>query len=179
MGSMHWRIQLGRFRRQLTMDALRVLPRSALRVVPGSSRSFGPPRRSATWEDYRQRYRAAWLEVFPAQPCTYPRPETESSDLAARLWRPDWPALGIAVLEGGRVLDAEGWPVGRDDTVLIDLATGIERREYMSYLTRRCVLNTEIKGRALNLGSCYARENYCHFLLDALPRLELFLRAGL
>src|SRR2546423_5492453 len=116
MGSTHWRIRLGRARRQLTMDALRVLPRSALSLVPGNSRGFGPPRRSATWEEYRQRYGAAWREVFPAQVCTYPRPETDSRELAARLWRADWPDLGIAVLEGGRVLDAEGWPVGLDDT---------------------------------------------------------------
>jgi hypothetical protein len=98
--------------------------------------------------------------------------------LAARLWRDSWPAQGVAVLRPGRVLDAEGWPIVAHDTLLIDLATGIERPEYTAYLTRRCERDASKRGRALNLASCYARENYCHFLLDALPRLALFFRAG-
>ncbi len=172
------RVRLGRLRRQWTMDALRILPKSALIVLPGSSRRFGPPRRWALWDDYRARTKARWIEVLPAQSCSYPRPHAPP-ELAVRLWRDDWPAQGIAVLENARVLDAEGWPIGKRDTLLIDLATGLERPEYTAYLSLRCPIDTAVGGRALNLASCYARENYCHFLLDALPRLEMFLRAGL
>jgi hypothetical protein len=160
------------------MDALRLLPRSWPRMVPGTSRQFGPPRRWTTWTEYRARLAVEWKEVLPALPCSY-RPADAPPALAARLWREGWPAQGVAVLRPGRVLDAEGWPVGADDTLLIDLATGLDRPEYTAYLTRRCQLDTAKRGRALNLASCYARENYCHFLLDALPRLELFFRAGL
>jgi hypothetical protein len=114
---------------------------------------------------------------MPAQFCTYPKPEAPAA-LAERLWRDDWPEQGVAIFRNARVLGAEGWPVGENDTLLIDLATGLDRPEYTAYLIDRCVLDTSKRGTALNLATCYARENYCHFLLDALPRLELFLRAG-
>jgi hypothetical protein len=174
----HWRIRLGRARRQFVMDALRMLPRGTMTLLPGTSASFGPPRRWSVFSEYRQDHDAEWLEVFPPQPCTYPKPEAEPA-LAARLWREGWPAQGVAVLPHARALDAEGWPIGARDTLLVDLATGLDRPEYTAYLTKRCELVTTHHGRALNLASCYGRENYCHFLLDALPRLELFLRAGL
>jgi hypothetical protein len=174
----HWRVKLGRMRRQLTMSALGVLPRRTMRVVPGTSQQFGPPRRWANWDDYRQRFGAEWIPIVPAMRCRYPRPKTDGA-LAERLWRDDWPEMGLAVLENARVLGAEGWPVGERDTLLIDLATGLERPEYTAFLIDRCRLDPSRTGTALNLASCYARENYCHFLLDALPRLELFLRSGL
>ena len=174
----HWRIRLGRARRQLIMDALHVLPRDAVALLPGTSEKYGPPRRSSVFSEYRNRHASDWLEVFPEQACAYPRPQAEPS-LAARLWREGWPAQGVAVLPHARVLDAEGWPVAAHDTLLVDLATGLDRPEYTAFLTKRCELEPAQTGRALNLASCYARENYCHFLLDALPRLELFLRAGL
>lgn len=173
----HWRVQLGRYRRQLIMSALGVLPRRSMQFVPGNSRQFGPPRRWATWDAYRRRYGAEWHEVFPAAACPYPSASVHS-ELAARLFRDGWPAQGLATLRPGRVLDADGWPVGQNDTLLIDLATGLDRAEYTAFLPRRCRLDRSKSGRTLNLATCYGRENYCHFLLDALPRLELFLRSG-
>jgi len=162
------------------MDVLRVVPKRVFTFVPGTSLRLGPPRRWALWPDYLRTHLsfAHGLSVFPAQSCTYPRAHADPA-LAARLWRDGWPAQGIAVIPNGRVLDSEGWPIGERDTLLVDLATGINEPQYTAYLTKRCTLDTTHTGRALNLASCYARENYCHFLLDALPRLELFLRAGL
>lgn len=161
------------------MTALGVLPPGTARLLPGSSRSFGPPRRWATWEQYRQQFpEARWIPVFPETRCVYPRPDA-SRDVAERLWRSTFPELGVAVIPNGRVVGADGWPVGNRDTLLVDLATGLERPEYTAYLVNRCRLDASRAGRALNLGTVYARDNYCHFLLDALPRLELFLRAGL
>ncbi len=147
-------------------------------LVPGSSRHFGPPRRWATWSDYLPRHGGEWLEVLPAQPCPYPRAATDPG-LAAQLWRDGWPTQGVAIIPEGRVLDAEGWPIGKRDTLLIDLAIGRNQIEYTAFLTKRCALDPTHRGRALNLAACHARENYCHFLLEALPRLELFYRAGL
>lgn len=160
------------------MSLLGIIPRGAVRILPGTSRHFGPPRRWATFSQYRQRYRCVWREVLPATSCLYPKPEAAPA-LSDRLWRAGWPEQGVAFLPGARALGAEGWPVGEDDTLLIDLATGLERPEYTAYLTGRCRIDRSRGGRALNLASCYARENYCHFLLDALPRLELALRAGI
>lgn len=171
-------MRLGRLRQQLVMEALRVLPRRSLSLLPGTSRQFGPPRRWMTFDEYRDRFEADWIEVIPATPCGYPRPEACPA-LIARLWRDSWPAQGIAVLPSARVLGSEGWPVAERDTLLIDLATGHDRAEYTAFLNTRCTLDEGYGGRALNLASCYARENYCHFLLDALPRLELFHRARL
>jgi len=178
MASTHWRITLGRVRRQLIMRLLRVLPRRFMVLVPGSSRRFGPPRRWSTWTQYQARHGSKWIEIVPPEKCAYPRALTDTS-LAAQLWREGWPAQGVAVIFGGRVLDAEGWPVGQRDTLLIDLAIGRDQIEYTAFLTKRCTLDAAHRGRALNLAVCHARENYCHFLLEALPRLELFFRAGL
>ncbi len=172
------RIHLGRTRRQLTMHVLRVMPRSALRILPGSSRWFGPPRGWATWPEYREATGAEWRGVFPARECRYPRPLAGEKALAARLWRQGWPEQGVAILKNARVLDADGWPIAKADTLLVDLATGHGRPEYTAYLSKRCRIDDRVRGRLLNLATCYARENYCHFLLEALPRLELFLRAG-
>ena len=178
MPSVHWRVRLGRMRRQLTMMALGIVPPSTLRLLPRSSREFGPPRRFAVWKDYHRRYPAVkWLPVFPEMPCQYPRPEGHA-DLAARLWKEDWPELGMAILPNGRVLNGEGSPIGERDTLLIDFATGLERPEYSSYLITRCRMDTNRTGRALNLGTVFGGDNYCHFVLEALPRLELFWRAG-
>jgi hypothetical protein len=160
------------------MLLLSVLPRRSMILVPWTSRTFGPPRRWSTWQEYKNNFGGEWLEVLPAQACPYPRAQTELG-LSAQLWRDDWPAQGVAVIPDGRVLDAEGWPVGKRDTLLIDLAIGRPQIEYTAFLTKRCILDTAHQGKALNLATCYARENYCHFLLEALPRLELFLRAGL
>ncbi|MFT3780395.1 MAG: glycosyltransferase family 61 protein [Nibricoccus sp.] len=160
------------------MQALRVLPRRSLALLPGSSKQFGPPRRWETWESYRPKHKAAWREVFPSQNCTYPV-ATANNDLQRRLWRDTWPAQGVAAIPQGRVLDAQGWPVAEKDTLLIDLAIGHHQLEYSALLTKRCVLDPTISGKALNLGTCHAQENYCHFLLEALPRLELFFRSGL
>ncbi|MGC4074379.1 MAG: glycosyltransferase family 61 protein [Nibricoccus sp.] len=177
MASTHWRITLGRYRRLLIMTLLRVLPRRSLVLLPGSSKTFGPPRRWSTWADYRKKHDCEWREVLPPLPCRYSRADSDPG-LAAQLWREGWPAQGVALIPHARVLDSEGWPIGKQDTLLIDLAIGRDLAEYTAFLSKRCILDSTRRGRALNLGVCHARENYCHFLLEALPRLELFLRAG-
>jgi len=178
MASVHWHVRLGRMRRQLTMRALGVIPPSTLRLLPKTSREFGPPRRFAEWKDYRRRHSdVKWHPVFPAARCEYPLPEGPP-ELVQRLWKDDWPELGVAIIPNGRTLNGEGWPIGERDTLLIDLATGLGRPEYSAYLVTRCLLDTSRTGRALNLGTVFGGDNYCHFLLEALPRLELFWRAG-
>lgn len=178
MANVHWQVRLGRLRRQLTMLALGVVSPRILRFLPKTSLEFGPPRRFSVWEDYRRAHPTVkWRSVFPATPCRYPLPCGPEA-LTSRLWKSDWPELGVAVLPNGRVLNGEGWPIGEKDTLLIDLATGLERPEYSSYLMTRCAMDSTRAGRALNLGTVFGGDNYCHFLLEALPRLELFWRAG-
>jgi len=177
VAQVHWRVKLGRLRRLLLMQLLRFLPRRGLILLPGSSRNFGPPRRWATRADYQRRHSSKWIEVFPSQQCTYPHAPGNVA-LAEQLWRDSWPEQGVAIIRRGRVLDAQGWPVGERDTLLIDLAIGRHQLEYSALLIKRCQRDTVIGGRALNLGTCHAQENYCHFLLEALPRLELFFRSG-
>lgn len=178
MDSVHWHVRLGRMRRQFLMMSLGVMPRAAFQLLPKTSREFGPPRRFSTWPKYRRQHpEVKWLPVFPATPCSYPAPQGRG-DLGQRLWKDGWPELGVAILPNGRALNGEGLPIGERDTLLVDIATGLERPEYSSYLSRRCQMDTARSGRALNLGTVFGSDNYCHFVLEALPRLELFWRAG-
>jgi hypothetical protein len=175
------RVRLGRMRQEAIARAVARLPRSAFRFIPGTSRRFGPPRRSASIQEYLSRHPGEWRPVLAAQPVNYPHPRALPKD-AALLERKfsggNWPELGVAVVPDGRVLDDNAWPVGRDDTFLQEFAFLGERPICPIFLIRRLSPPIRLAGAALNLGSCWAPLNYGHFVMDALPRLELFLRAG-
>ena len=89
-----------------------------------------------------------------------------------------WPEGGVAVIPHGRVLDEHAWPVGQADTFLYEFGYLGERPICPIYLITRLQNPVRLQGSALNLGTCWAAINYGHFLLDALPRLEFFRRAG-
>lgn len=174
-------MRLGRVRQEFVARALAHIPRSALQLVPGSSLAFGPPRRSATLRDYLARHPGEWHPVLPEQICDYTPARSLPSDaarLAEKLPPPRWPEAGVAIIPESRVLDVHAWPVGQDDTFLYEFAFLGERSTCPIFLIKRLPSKKHLVGSVLNLGSCWAAFNYGHFLLDALPRLELFLRAG-
>ena len=157
-----------------------VAPRGVLRLLPGSSRSFGPPRRWATWKDYRARPGVEWREIFPEAPATPPAPYFCSDPNVSFALPPPgrWPAAGVAIIPGGRVLDEHGWVVGEHDTFLGEFCQlGNDRRSRVNHVLK---LNPprRLNGRTLNLCSAHAGVNYYHYVVDAIGRSTLVTRAG-
>lgn len=169
-------------RQETVARAFAAIPRGALRFLPGTSRHFGPPRRSASIADYLRQHPGEWRPVQAPSRSAYPPPRALRKDearLTCQFTGTTWNELGVATIPGGRVLDHQAWPVGRDDTFLFEFAYLGERPICPIFLISKLHPPQRIKGNALNLGSCWASLNYGHFVLDALPRLDLFLRAGL
>jgi hypothetical protein len=157
-----------------------VAPRGILRLLPGSSRSYGPPRRVAAWKDYRSRIGGEWREVFPEVPANLPKPFFQSDPTVSFAMPPPgvWPAAGVAIIPGGRILDEHGWVVGANDTFLGEFCQlGIDRRSRVNHTLK---LNSprELKGRTLNLCSAHAFANYFHYVVDSVGRVALLKPAG-
>lgn len=156
-----------------------IVPTGALRLVPGSSRKFGPPRRRATRTSYRHN-NLAWRSVFPARKerlalpyfCNDPKVRFNQYEFI------DWPEFGVAEIQQGRLLDEHAWVVGANDTFLGDFCHS--GNEWYCPVNRIIKLHpvTKLSGRVLNLCTAYAVHNYYHYVLDGLGRWELARRAG-
>lgn len=154
--------------------------RAVLRALPGSSRRWGPPRRFVTMPELAAHGGCEWREVFPARRADYPPPIARAEDLTRlRRFAPvTWAATGVARLPQARLLTEHALPVTLADEFVLDAAWNDGRPVYEAVLIGACGPIEKRPGVALNLGSTWAAINYGHFVLDALPRLELFERAG-
>ena len=157
-----------------------VASRDVLRVLPGSSRTFGPPRRWSHWSHYRQRPGVEWREVWPEAPANLPPPYF-CSNPAVSFALPEparWPAAGVAVIPHGRILDEHGWVVGENDTFLGDFCQlGNSARSRVNHILKLGPPR-RLKGRTLNLLSVHAIVNYYHYVVDAVGRFPLVKSAG-
>jgi hypothetical protein len=159
---------------------LTVTPRVVWRLLPGSSLRVGPPRRWTTWTEYAKKHPTQWTEILPAA----------EGELPAPFWPRDgrmpfkkgcsyqWPAQGIAFLKRVRVVSSDGWLVSGNDCFLGDFTMDGNKRTSPVYALLRQRSPIYLPGRTLNLCSQYARVNYCHWLIDAVARLELLHRKG-
>ncbi|MEO6005751.1 MAG: glycosyltransferase family 61 protein [Opitutus sp.] len=169
------------WRRRALPCALPFLPRGLWRILPGSSQRFGPPRRWAQWSSYLQRHQVAWLPVVSARagefsPPFWPRDGTLPLKAGRHF---DWPEQGVAMLEGGRIVSADGWCIGRNDTFIGDFCFRGNRNSSSVYEVWRKKPPRFLPGVTLNLCSQHAAINFCHWALDAVARLELVDRAGI
>lgn len=121
-----------------------------------------------------------WREVFPAQRSDYPPPVARPEDLQrlGRFRSVTWAATGVARLPQARLLTEHALPVTPADEFVLDAAWNDGRPVYEAVMMGGTSRIEKRPGVALNLGSTWAAINYGHFVLDALPRLELFERAG-
>lgn len=157
-----------------------VLPRDALRLVPGSSMRFGPPRLTATWSEFRQNPGVTWHTVYPERAETLPRPFfcNHPSEVIAAGRHVVWPESGVAQIAGGRVLDDDAWVVGADDTYLADFcyfgSSRFSRVNQIFMLQRP----RHLPGRTLNLASANSATNFFHVLIDSISRIHLVREAN-
>jgi hypothetical protein len=85
------------------------------------------------------------------------------------------PELGVASLPGGYLFGRQGWAFTPDRRFLFEASWHGEAATF-AQLPRTLARPRELSGTCLSLASDFA-DNYGHFLLDCLTRLELFKRA--
>lgn len=90
-----------------------------------------------------------------------------------------WPAAGVAVLEGARLLQQAGYPVGADDTYLGEFMQRGLADDSAVFTVARARRRVRWPGRTLHLGNVSAPHNYYHWLIDAAGKAAVFLEAGL
>lgn len=86
----------------------------------------------------------------------------------------------VATVRNGRVLAPYGAVMTEDDTLLFDLSPyygAATPTEHPIFLRLRPPAVTEVAG-SVGVLSTRGSDNYYHFLMDVLPRLELLRRAG-
>jgi hypothetical protein len=169
-----------------------VVAGAALRLLPGTSRDFGPPRQiTLTLREYAKANPsvAAYKEVYPPHWINRPLPRTLETNLhpafAQELSRCAWPA-GVGVIDGGRVLTSMGAVITPDDRLVADVShTGgadnprahpIFSELRLPHVSRYDEAVAVLTTYASNI---YGHYFYSHWMLDALPRLALLERSGI
>ena len=162
------------------------LPPALTRALPGTSRSFGPPRRVASTREYASRTGMPLTEVAPAEMLAPPEVRlfggvepgfvpTQSETIGP---------LAVFRLENAAVYGPDAHLVAPDDTFLWDAAWHTVRtpmaalRRSKLYLRRRARRRRRLAGRTALLASDWAIGGFGHFLTDALPRWRLLQAAG-
>ncbi len=176
--------------RSLQRDATLVVG-GILRRLPGSSRTFGPPRRVAqTVAGYvaaRNRAHAdgaAYRELYPSERLERHPPFTLDREVHSafrrEMQRVALPA-GVAVLPGGRVITRTGTVIGPDDTLIGDVsdtALPASASAHPIFLSLKLPPLTRIDGDVAVL-TTHTSNIYYHWIIDAIPRLHLLERSGI
>jgi capsular polysaccharide biosynthesis protein len=89
-----------------------------------------------------------------------------------------WPDMGVAVIPGGRVLQDAGWVVGRGDEFLWNFSQLEVLRQLRVYHLIKGRRARRLAGRTLHLASNWAERNFFHWMIEAIPKAEIFRRAG-
>lgn len=171
---------LRRARRSI-IGLLRVVSR-ILSTLPGTSWRYGPPRHVT-----QDTYKWAGLAGFS-------RTEIDPPWLAVRRPRPEWrpypsdwdlvvnwqnPRTFIVGMPDARAWGPAGVPIGRDDTVLADMALIWTQQPSDLPILHRPWLGRpkRVNGSTGTLVGMFPK-SYHHWMLDQLPRLDLLARAG-
>jgi O-antigen/teichoic acid export membrane protein/capsular polysaccharide biosynthesis protein len=128
---------------------------------------------------YAERFGAEWREVYGAAPSQRPLPASFGSgtgELESKLCR-ILPPAGVLVMRAGSIRGPEGLVVGTDDYWLPEHSWYGQNPAESRPLIGRCEPR-RLEGTGLTLASNWSCENYGHLLLDSLPRIHLFTKAG-
>jgi hypothetical protein len=163
-------------------------PQGAMRWLPGTSRTFGPPRRWVTIREYFSAHAGDLSEVLPEQRLHRPHAEFVGAAPPRFLegFRDSVPPACVFTLRDARILGPEGWIVAPGDFFLTD--AGFEANDSRKKIGEFHILRTRrgfappqrhLPGRCLSLASDYAVGGFGHFIHDSLARLLLIERRGL
>jgi capsular polysaccharide biosynthesis protein len=128
---------------------------------------------------YAQRFGARWHAVERAAAIERAPPVFHGSlraDLLRRL-DPAFPELGVLELEQPLLYGDAGWVFGREATLLPDHSWYVGHADEMK-IPARLPAGERLAGVCLSLATDFGVGSFGHFMLDVLPRLALFRRAG-
>jgi hypothetical protein len=159
---------------------------AAMRLLPGTSRDIGPPRRIApTLREYAKSHPtvASYKEIYPSHVMTRTPPRITENELhpafAAELSRIAWPA-GAAVIEGGRALTSMGAVIAPEDCLIADVSHTSAMADprlhpiFSEFRLPRVTRSQETVALLTMYASNIAGHYYYgHWMLDTLPRLAL------
>jgi hypothetical protein len=165
---------------------------TGLRLLPGTSRALGPPRRIArTLREYVETNptAATYTEIFPAHWLKRPVPHMVDAVLHPSfeedLSRYAWPA-GVGVIENGRVLTSTGTVIAPKDCFIADVShTGgsdhAHKHPIFSELRLPRITRSEATLAVLTMYASNVAGHYYygHWMLDTLPRLALLEKSGI
>lgn len=155
------------------------LPRRWIRRV----RSTVLSDRSPTWFTspvYAGRSKAVWHNVHDRMP-NHRAPIVHHGALVANLREmldPEFPEMGVLEIPNALLYGLAGWVFSEEGYLLPDHSWYGMHVHEMKSVPRFLPQGKRIKGVCLSLASDFAVGNFGHFLLDCLPRLDLFQKAG-
>jgi glycosyl transferase family 61 len=159
------------------MAVVDYLATQATRLRSGVTSRFGLERSAS--QAYAERFGADWREVFPAVKPQRPLPTPVGScdgELESKLAK-YFPPAGVLSLPGGCIYGPEGWVLGERKVWLPQHSWYGENPAEVSPRIARHGLR-RAAGTCLTIASNWSFENYGHLLLDSIPRIHLFTRAG-
>jgi capsular polysaccharide biosynthesis protein len=165
---------------------------AALRMLPGTSREFGPPRQIApTLREYANANPsvAAYTEIYPTHRIYRSVPRVTETELhpefVAEQSRLAWPA-GVGVIERGRVVTSMGAIIAPEDFLIADVshtASADDARLHPIFAKMRLprITSTDASVAVLTMYASNIKDHYyySHWMLDALPRFALLEKSGI
>lgn len=165
-----------------------------IKFAPGTSRDFGPPRRFVpslqAYAESRRDSSASYTELYPEHDVVRKLPifvptngdshTIRSEFLHAK--RGTYPAAGVGVIEGGRVLTDRGTIIAPPDQFIADVSdawTSGNEIIYPIFMSSRLPRVTTTDETVAVLSSHCSWSNYGHWLGDTLPRLHLLEKSGI
>ncbi|MBB4634532.1 glycosyltransferase 61 family protein [Longimicrobium terrae] len=149
--------------------------RGAVRALLGRG---GPPRKWRATADAVARGEAVWHPARPAEAAVCAPAAVHGGGVME--WSgpvaDTFPALGVVEIAGAALAGPHGWAFTRGGHLLPELTWF--GGDVAAMRLPRSRETERLRGVCLSLASDSASRNYSHFLLDALPRLGVFLDAG-
>lgn len=130
---------------------------------------------------YARQSGSRWHEVFPPGPWVGRPPRRFGAaeiNFTATL-EPELPALGVLEIEGAVIHGRSGWIYSPSGQFLVDHSWYGPHVDEIAGLPSRPPRADLVPGVSLTLASEWSGQNYGHLILDSVPRLDLYLRAGL
>jgi len=167
-------------------ESARMLQSFAARLAafaPGTSVTFGPPRRFAATSSINDPSRAVRHSLIPARSSVRPVAELADAPLDRLMLQPQPAAIKevyVAEVPGGRYWGRfHGYIIDRNDTLLTDLSPTFtpagQGHDALNQLKLPPI--RELRGKVAVINTLFAN-NFHHWLLDTVPRFEWLRRAG-
>ena len=162
---------------------LRVSAARAAGLLPGSSTSFGPPRRYSTALQSSEKSNLTFHPLIPARTSVRPVAEVADPPLEALMMQPFKAAIRevfVAELPHGRYWGrGSGYIIDQNDTLITDLSPTFTpkdaRHEGLDQLQLPPL--KELPGKVAVINTLFG-DNFHHWLLDTVPHFEWLRRAG-